>query len=125
MRRERFGPGLEGPLAWLGELPGPVCACYEAGPTGYPKSTTWTVEHRRWLAKQQFSEPASDLVFADLLAAVDGLTSRKASIALRLSDVATDERWWPTVARLRAFRGIDTLTALSVHLELGRRLEAL
>ena len=58
-------------------------------------------------------------MFADLLAAVDGLTSRKASIALRLSDVATDERWWPTVARLRAFRGIDTLTALSVHLELG------
>ena len=27
--------------------------------------------------------------------------------------------WWPTVARLRAFRGIDTLTALALHLELG------
>ena len=60
-----------------------------------------------------------DLVFADLIAAVDGLTSRKAAIALRLSDLATDERWWPTLARLRAFRGIDTLTALSLHLELG------
>jgi transposase len=36
-----------------------------------------------------------------------------------------DERWWPTVARLRAFRG-DTLTALSIHLKLGadwRRFE--
>lgn len=212
LSRVRFGAGLEGPLAWLAELPGPVKACYEAGPTGfglyraataagvgmqviapgktprgpsdrvktdrkdaellarlllagsltrvivpppeveaareltrshdacrrdlmnarhrvskmllrhgrvYPKSTTWTAEHRRWLSAQQFAEPTSDLVFADLIACVDGLTSRKAAIALRLSKVATDERWWPTVARLRAFRGLDTLTALSLHLELG------
>jgi transposase len=212
LTRARFGPGLGAPLAWLGELPGPVRACYEAGPTGfglyraavaagiamqviapgktprgpsdrvktdrkdaellarlllagsltrvvvpppeveaaremtrahdacrrdlmnarhrvskmllrhgrvYPKSTTWTAEHRRWLSAQQFDEPASAMVFADLVAAVDGLTSRKAAIALRLSELATDERWWPTVARLRAFRGIDTLTALSLHLELG------
>ncbi len=219
LTRMRFGAGTEGPLAWLSELPGPVRACYEAGPTGfglyraataagvgmqviapgktprgpservktdrkdaellarlllagsltrvvvpppeieaareltrvhdacrrdlmtarhrvskmllrhgrvYPKSTTWTMEHRRWLAGQQFSEAASELVFADLLSAVDGLSARKAAIALRLSELATDERWWPTVARLRSFRGIDTLTALSVHLELGgdwRRFE--
>ena len=38
---------------------------------------------------------------------------------MRLSQLATDERWWPTVARLRAFHGIDTLTAFSLHLELG------
>ena len=43
----------------------------------YPKPTTWTAEHRRWLSAQQFDEPASDLVFADLLATVDGLTVRK------------------------------------------------
>jgi transposase len=212
LTRLRFGPGVEGPVAWLAELPGPVRACYEAGPTGfglyraavaagvgmqviapgktprgpsdrvktdrkdaellarlllagsltrvvvpapeveaaremtrahdacrrdlmnarhrvskmllrhgrvYPKSTSWTVEHRRWLSRQRFDEPASDVVFADLIATVDGLTARKAAIALRLSELATDERWWPTVARLRAFRGIDTLTALSIHLELG------
>ena len=33
--RAKFGAGLEEPLAWLGALPGPVKACYEAGPTGY------------------------------------------------------------------------------------------
>jgi Transposase IS116/IS110/IS902 family len=27
--------------------------------------------------------------------------------------------WWPTVARLRAFRGVDTLTAFAIPLELG------
>jgi transposase len=208
----RFGPGIQGPIAWLSELPGPVRACYEAGPTGfglyraaraagiavqviapgktprgpsdrvktdqkdaellarlllagslqrvvvpppeveaaremtrahdacrrdlmnarhrvskmllrhgrvYPKPTTWTAEHRRWLAAQHFEEPASDVVFADLLAAVDGISARKTAIAWQLSQLANDPAWWPTVARLRAFRGIDTLTALSVHLELG------
>jgi transposase len=85
----------------------------------YPKPKTWTAEHRRWLSAQRFQEPTSDAVFADLLAAVDGITSRKAAIALRISQLATDERWWSTVSRLRAFRGIDTLTAFSITLELG------
>lgn len=85
----------------------------------YPKSTTWSQEHHRWLARQQFEQSASELTYANLIAAVDGLTARKHALAERLSIVATDERWWPTVARLRAFRGVDTLTALSIHLELG------
>jgi len=85
----------------------------------YPKPKTWTAEHRRWLSQQHFQEEPSNAVFADLLAAVDGISARKAAIALSLSQLATDERWWPTVARLRAFRGIDTLTAFSLHLELG------
>ena len=35
LSRVRFGPGAEGPLAWLSELAGPVRGCYEAGPTGW------------------------------------------------------------------------------------------
>ena len=91
----------------------------------YPKSTTWTAEHRRWLSAQQFDEPASSLVFADLIAAVDGLTSRKTAIALRLSELATDERWWPTVARLRAFRGDRHADRAVDPSRARRRLEAL
>ena len=85
----------------------------------YPERSTWTKAHRSWLSRQQFAEPTSELAFADLIAAVDGLSARKAQIAERLSRLALDERWWPTVARLRSFRGVDTLTALSLHLELG------
>lgn len=85
----------------------------------YPRPSTWTLEHRRWLSRQQFDEPASELVFADLIAATDGISARKAAIAERLSRLATDEQWWPTIARLRCFRGIDTLTAFALHLELG------
>jgi hypothetical protein len=46
-------------------------------------------------------------------------SGHEAEIAERISHLALEPLWWPTVARLRAFRGIDTLTALSIHLELG------
>ena len=35
LTRVRFGPGVQAPVEWLLTLPGPVRACYEAGPTGY------------------------------------------------------------------------------------------
>ena len=86
----------------------------------YPKpSSTWSKPHRQWLAAQQFPDPISELTYVDLLAAVDGLTARKQALAERISRLATDPEWWTTTARLRCFRGIDTLTALSIHLELG------
>ena len=209
--RRRFGPGVEPVVSWLRELPGPLHACYEVGPTGfglyrdgergrasvstssllektprksgerrksdrsdaellarllptgaltaitvpsarfeaardltrareqlrgdlmrarhrvsklllrhgrvYPGSTTWTQEHRRWLAGQRFEQAESELAFLDYLAAVDGLVARKQALDERLSRLALEDGIWPTVARLRCFRGIDTLTALVLHLE--------
>jgi transposase len=85
----------------------------------YPEKTTWNRAHRQWLGRQQFDQAATELAFIDALADVDGLSSRKDALVERLSRIARDERLWPTVARLRAFRGIDTLTALMLHLELG------
>jgi len=212
IERMRFGAGVQAPVAWLSELPGPVHACYEAGPTGYglyraavaaglrmdviapgktprgrsdrvktdrkdaellarlllagqlatvkvppaeveaareltrlhdqcrrdlmstrqrlskmllrhgrvyPEATTWSQKHRHWLGTQHFDEAMSELVYLNLLAQVDALTSRKLQTAAQIAELATDERWWPTVARLRCFRAVDTLTALSIHLELG------
>jgi transposase len=85
----------------------------------YPGQTTWNRAHRRWLAGQRFELAPTELAYADLLAAVDGLAARKDALDERLSRLAEDERWSATIARLRTFRGIDTLTALAVHLELG------
>jgi transposase len=85
----------------------------------YPGKTTWNQEHRRWLAGQVFEHEPTELAFIDLLAAADGLVARRSALDERLSRLATDERLWPTVARLRCFRGVDTLTALALHLELS------
>lgn len=86
----------------------------------YPAgSATWGVVHRGWLARQRFDESDLNLVYLDALAAVDGLIARRDALSERLSWIAQSDELWPTVARLRAFRGVDTLTALGVHLELG------
>jgi transposase len=85
----------------------------------YPGKSTWSQEHHRWLGSQEFDFAETELAFIDLLAAVDGLLARREALDERLSRLAEDERLWPTVSRLRSFRGVDTLTALSLHLELG------
>ena len=215
--RRRFGGGAEPVVAWLAGLPQPVCARYEAGPTGYglyraataaglamqviapgktpraagtrvktdrrdaellvrllmagaltqvsvpPPETeaardlarardqlrgdlmrarhrvsklllrhgrvyegsTWTEVHRRWLAGQRFELAATELASHDGLAAIEGLLARREALDRRLSRLALEEPFWPTVARLRCFRGIDTLSALALHLEVHdwRRFE--
>jgi transposase len=81
--------------------------------------SAWTKTHRRWLEGQRFERAASELAYLDALAAVDGLVARKAALDERLSRLAREGEWSPTVARLRCFRGIDTLTALVLCLEVG------
>jgi transposase len=212
LRRRAFGPGIESILAWLQQLPRPVRACYEAGPTGfglyraaqaagialevvapsktprasgdrvktdrkdaellcrlllagqltpivvpspafeaardltrarervrvdlcrarhrvsklllrygrvYPEKSTWTHAHRCWLARQCFESVNTELAFLDALAAVDGLLARRVALDERLSHVALEPEWATTVARLRCFRGLDTLSALVLGLEVG------
>jgi transposase len=81
--------------------------------------SAWTKTHRRWLEQQRFDQTAAELAYLDTLAAVDGLVARKAALDERLSRLAVEGEWWPTVARLRCFRGIDTLTAFVLALEIG------
>jgi transposase len=81
--------------------------------------SAWTKLHRCWLERQRFDEAAAELAYIDCLAAVDGLVARKAALDERLSRLAREGEWWPTVARLRCFRGIDTLTAFVLCLEIG------
>jgi transposase len=82
-------------------------------------ASAWTKMHRRWLEQQRFDQPATELAYLDTLAAVDGLITRKAALDERLSRLACEGEWWPTVARLRCFRGIDTLSAFVLCLEIG------
>jgi transposase len=81
--------------------------------------STWTQQHRRWLAAQRFSHVPTELAYLDYLAAIDGLVARRAALDERLSRLALEPELWPTVARLRCFRGVETLTALVLCLEIG------
>ncbi|MGH2803340.1 MAG: IS110 family transposase [Thermoleophilaceae bacterium] len=80
---------------------------------------SWTQRHRAWLGQLDFEDEASRATFDDYLAAVAALEQRRQTL-----DTAI-ERLWPssphaaTIARLRAFRGIDTLTAAGICAEVG------
>ncbi len=79
----------------------------------------WTGAHRQWLAGQRFCQPNTELAFVDNLAACEGLTNRREALDERLSRVAREDEFWPLVRRFRAFRGLDTLSALVVVLEVA------
>jgi transposase len=86
----------------------------------YPRTnSTWSQLHWRWLQQRRFEQPATELAFLDYLAAIEGLLARRALLDERLSRLAAEPDWAPTVARLRCFRGVETLTAFALHLELG------
>src|SRR2546428_6822846 len=81
--------------------------------------SAWTKTHPRWLERQRFDEPATELAYLDALAAVDGLVARKAALDERLSRLACDGEVWPPGAPLRCFRGIGTPDAPGALLESG------
>jgi transposase len=85
----------------------------------YDGASTWTQAHERWLKAQRFEHASSELAYIDALAACHGLIARRDALDERLSRVAREDEFWPLVRRLRAFRGIDTLSALVVLLEVG------
>jgi transposase len=80
--------------------------------------SAWSGEHRAWLARQRFDDDL-ELVYGDLLAVVDALVDRRARLDRAIERIARRDAYWPVVSRLRAFRGIDTISALGIHLEIG------
>src|SRR2546428_8790025 len=83
------------------------------------EASAWTKTHRRWLEQPCFDQAPTALAYLAMLPAVDGLAPRKAALDARLSRLAREGEWWPTVARLRCFRGIHTLSAFVLCLEIG------
>jgi transposase len=84
------------------------------GPAG-----TWTRAHHSWLAARRFEDPASEAAFGDYLAAERMLEQRRGHLEQRLSELIPLSPVADTVARLRCFRGIDTLSAAGLACEIG------
>jgi transposase len=89
----------------------------EIRPTG--PGSTWTQKHMRWLRSLRFDDLCSQAVLVHYLSAVEMLVARRATLIAALEQVIPDSRHAPTIARLRCFRGIDTLTAAGLCAEVG------
>ena len=79
----------------------------------------WTQRHRAWVARQRLDDPLAQLALEQMLIHLDGIDRQLAALDGRLEQIAADPRWAWQVQRLRAFRGISTLTALGLIAEIG------
>jgi transposase len=79
----------------------------------------WTGRHLAWLGSLRFDDACSRATFADYLASVELLMGRRQSLLVELERQIPESSHAPVIARLRCFRGIDTLSAAGLCAELG------
>jgi transposase len=79
----------------------------------------WTQPHEQWLGKLCFQDAPSQATFVDYLCSVQTLVQRRRTLIDALEEAVPDSSHTETVARLRCFRGIDTLTAAGLCAEVG------
>ena len=81
----------------------------------------WTQKHMAWLHSQSFEDQCSRATFMDYLSGVEMLLARRAALLATLEQAILDSSHASTIAVLRCFRGIDTLSAAGLCAEVGDR----
>lgn len=82
------------------------------------KRSTWTYQHRQWLRSITLSTAHLQLVQQELMAHLDYLESRLHYLEEQIAQLAGSEIYAPSVKKLRALRGIGTLTAMVLIAEI-------
>ena len=82
-------------------------------------TNSWSVVRRRWLSEQRFEFAAQQRTFDTYVHTVDLVDRRIEHLERAVRETAEQESWSQLVARLRCLRGIDTLTALALVVEIG------
>ena len=79
----------------------------------------WTLAHMTWLHSHRFEDGCSQATFVDYLAAVELVAGRRSTLIEALEQAIPASAHAPVIARLRCFRGIDTLSAAGLCAEIG------
>ena len=79
----------------------------------------WTAKHMGWLRTRGFGDACLRATFADYLAAVELLVGRRRTLIEALDQQVPESGHAAVIARLRCFRGIDTLSAAGLCAEVG------
>lgn len=85
----------------------------------YSGGRAWTGEHSAWLSRQHFSDPARQAAYDSALETVMLTEARRDRLDGAIIGLAQDPAWWPMVSRLQCLRGIGTLTAFGLTVEVG------
>ena len=84
----------------------------------YRDGRAWTAGHRTWLGGLRWEQASDEIVFTEYLMAVELLDERLRVLDQKLIEVAASEPYRERVGRLRCFRGIDTICAMTLLGEL-------
>lgn len=84
----------------------------------WPK-TKWTQKHRQWLATLQMYNSYSQTVLDEYLGHLNYLGARIGHIDKEIENIAKSEKYWQNVKKLRAFKGLDTLSAMILLSEIS------
>jgi transposase len=79
----------------------------------------WTDRHRIWIRAQRFGHADLDRALAEHLTAVDLRLAQRDALQREMLAAATRPRYAERVRRLCALRGISTLSALTLLVEVG------
>jgi len=85
----------------------------------YCGGNAWTYRHQRWLRQQRFADPITTLAYECSCEAVQTITARRERLDEAIMALAADCEFTPLVRRLACLRGISTLTAFGLAVEIG------
>ena len=85
----------------------------------YPGKTRWTQAHMNYLRRTRLPHPAHQLVLEEYIQAVDAGVERVARIEAHMKDILETWERRPYVEALVAFRGFQTVAAMTAVSELG------
>jgi transposase len=85
----------------------------------YSGGRAWTVAHHAWLRRQRFDSPALAVAYDSALETVLLTADRRDRLDKAIVELAADPAWAPMVTRLSCLRGISTLTAFGLAVEVG------
>ena len=83
------------------------------------EETGWTQKHLRWLKDLTFSQPVLKEILDNLLLEYEYLTEKLEEKDRRIEEFAEMDKYRESVHKLICFKGIKTLTALAVIVEIG------
>jgi transposase len=85
----------------------------------YPTRSHWTRGHRRWLAVQRFEHAAQQIVFEELIQAVEQAQGRRDRLGEQMIGLLPSWSLRDVVAALQALRGVAVLSAITLMAEIG------
>lgn len=78
----------------------------------------WSLAHWRWLREQKFEHAAAQQSFDEYLARFQHSIERRSELDKQLKTISEQEPWKAQVDPLRCLRGVDTLTAMTLLVEI-------